>query len=120
MKKKKTQNGEQQGTEERKPWMLLNIAPEVKKVAKDSAKKHNVRVSQWVSYAIMKTWNGAQSGEDDTIDKMTFAEMLEELPSREFMRNSFISLRGKIDELSQKVDGTWRPPVQDRPWWKFW
>lgn len=120
MKKKKTQNVEPKETEGHKPWMLLDIAPEVRKVAKDSAQKHNVKVAEWVSYAIIKTWEGAQSGEDDTIDKRTFAEMMEELPDREFMRNSFISLRGKIDELSQKIDGTYKPSVQDKPWWKFW
>lgn len=120
MKKKKTQNVESKETEGHKPWMLLDIAPEVRKVAKDSAQKHNVKVAEWVAYAIIKTWEGAQSGEDDTIDKRTFAEMMEELPDREFMRNSFISLRGKIDELSQKIDGTYKPSSEGKKWWKFW
>ena len=97
--------------------MLQNVAPEVRKIAKDSAREHNVKISEWVAYAIIRTY---KSGEDDTVDKRTFAEMMEELPDREFMRNSFISLRGKIDELSQKMDGTHRKFVQDRPWWKFW
>ena len=59
MKKKKTQN-EREEAEENKPWLLQNIAPQVREIAKDSARKHNVKVAEWVTHAILATY---QSGE---------------------------------------------------------
>lgn len=103
--------------EEHKPWLLQNIAPEVRKIARDSARKHNVKVSEWVTHAIIKTY---ESGEEETVDIQTFSEMMEEFPDKEFMKSWFIGLRGKIDELSQKIDGTCKLSFQHKPWWKFW
>jgi hypothetical protein len=114
MKKKKIQNVKLEEAEEHKPWLLQNIAPEVRKIARDSARKHNVKVSEWVTHAIIKTY---ESGEEETVDIQTFSEMMEEFPDKEFMKNWFIGLRGKIDELSQKIEETYEPRKR---WWKFW
>lgn len=120
MKKKKTQNVEwekSESEEEYKPWLINNISPKVRKIAKDSARKNNVKVAEWVTHAIIKTY---ESGEEETVDIQTFSEMMEEFPDKEFMKSWFIGLRGKIDELSKKIDGTCKPLVERKTWWKFW
>lgn len=120
MKKKKTQKGERKKAEEYKPWLLKNIAPDVRKIAKDSAKEHNVKISEWVAYAIIKTHQRGEHEEEETVDVKTFSEMMEEFPDKEFMKSWFVGLRGKIDELSKKIDGTCKLSFQNKPWWKFW
>jgi hypothetical protein len=112
MKKKK--NAEREEARENKPWLLQNIAPEVRKIAKDAARKHNVKVAEWVTHAIIKTYKRGE--EEETVDTQTFSEMMEEFPDKEFMKSWFIGLRGKIDDLSKKIEETCEAR---RPWWKF-
>ena len=70
-----------------------------------------------VNVPIIKTY---ESGEEETVDIQTFSEMMEGFPDKEFMKSCFIGLRGKIDELSKKIDGTCKLSFQNKPWWKFW
>ena len=119
MKKKKAQDIEREEAEEHKPWLLQNVAPEVRKIAKDSARKHNVKISEWVAYAIIKTYQREENEEEEAVDIKTFSEMMEGFPDKEFMKSWFIGLRGKIDELSKKIDGTCKLDAH-KPWWKFW
>ena len=119
MKKKKAQNDEEREEPgESKPWLLMNISPQVREMAKDSARKHNVKVAEWVTHAIIKTH---RSGEDETVHVKMLSELMEEFPDKEFMKNWFIGLRGKIEDLSEKIDKTYtQTKIKHRPWWKFW
>jgi hypothetical protein len=117
MKKNKTQNVDREEVEEDKPWLLNNISPKIRKIAKDSARKHNVKVAEWVTHAIITTYQGE---EGETVHVQTLSELMEEFPDKEFMKNWFIGLRGKIDELSKKIEETYKPLVECKPWWKFW
>ena len=120
MKKKKAQYVQKEEQEEEqvlKPWMLQNISPEVRRIAKESAIKHNVKVSQWVTHSIITTY---QNEKEQTVHIDTFAELIEDLPSREFMRNSFIGLREKIEDLTQKIENGGKVIPNQKPWWKFW
>ena len=119
MKKKKGQAMEWEEAEEHKPWLLKNVAPEVRKIAKDSARKHNVKISEWVVYAIIKTYQREKNEEEETVDIQTFSEMMDGLPDKKFMKSWFVGLRGKIDELSKKIHGTCKLDVH-KTWWKFW
>ena len=123
MKKKKPKNAGREKTNEYKPWMLKNISPKARKMAKECAREQNWKVGDWVEYAILKTsqGEGGESSEEGegTIDAETFSRMMERLPDKEFMKGWFIGLRAKIDELSQKMDGTHEPSVERKPWWPF-
>ena len=123
MKKKKEKNAGRKEANEYKPWMLKNISPKARKMAKDCAMEQNWKVEDWVEYAILKTsqGEGGESGEEgeETIDAETFSEMMERLPDKEFMKGWFIGLRAKIDELSQKMDGNYKPSVERKLWWPF-
>ncbi len=118
MKKKKVQNvEEQEEQEEYKPWLLHNISPQVRKMAKESAGKYNAKVSEWVTHAIIKTH---KSEEGQIVHVETFSELIDELPNKEFMKNWFLGLRGKIEDLSEKIDEAYKLKVNKKPWWKFW
>jgi hypothetical protein len=117
MKKKKPQPEEREEPGEYKPWALLNVSPQVKEIAKESAKKHNVKLAEWVTHAIIKTYENERG---QTIHIETFAELMEEYPDKEFIKNWFLGLRGKIEDLSEKIDGICKPQVERKTWWKFW
>ena len=124
MKKKKPKNAGREEANEYKPWMLKNISPKTRKMAKDCAREQNWKVGDWVEYAILKTsqGEGGESSEEGegTIDAETFSEMMERLPDKEFMRKWFIDLIGEIGKLSEKMDGIYKPPsVERKPWWPF-
>lgn len=123
MKKKKPKNSGRKEANEYKPWMLKNISPKARKMAKECAREQNWKVGDWVEYAILKTSQGerGESGEEGegTIDAETFSEMMERLPDKEFMRKWFIELIGEIGKLSEKMDGTPDPSVERKPWWPF-
>jgi len=121
MKKKNTKNVEREDAEEHKPWLLQNIAPQVREIAKDSARKHNVKVAEWVTHAVLTAYQSEGiREEEETVHIQTLSELMEEFPDKEFMKSWFVGLRGKIDELSQKIDGTCELLGARRPWWKFW
>ncbi len=50
----------------------------------------------------------------------TFSELMEEYPNKEFMKNWFLGLRGKIEDLSEKIDEVYGLKPSQKPWWKFW
>ena len=116
MKKNKTQPKGRK-VQEYKPWMLMNISPEVREMAKNSAAKHNVKVAEWVIHAIIKT---RQMEEGQTNDNKPFSGGIEEYPDKEFITNLFLGLRGKIEDLSKKLDETYKLKLNHKPWWKFW
>jgi predicted HicB family RNase H-like nuclease len=116
MKKNKTQPKGRKA-QEYKPWMLMNISPDIREMAKDSAAKHKVKVAEWVIHAILKT---RQIEEGQTVDIEPFSGSIEDYPDKEFITNLFSGLRGKIEDLSKKVDETYKPKVNHKPWWKFW
>jgi len=31
-----------------------------------------------------------------------------------------LGLKGKIEDLSKKLDETYKPKLNHKPWWKFW
>ena len=107
--KKKAYKAYMEERENPKPWMLLDISPQVKKMAKDAAKEYRVKVGEWVSHAIIEAYNNR--GGDETIRAKGFAEMMEEFPDKGFMQGWFIGVMRKIEDLSKKID---------KPWWKFW
>ena len=85
MKKNKTQPKGRQ-VQEYKPWMLMNISPDVREMAKNSAAKHNVKVAEWVIHAIIKT---RQIEEGKTNDNKPFSGGIEEYPDKEREQNNF-------------------------------
>ena len=103
--------------QEYKPWMLMNISPDIREIAKDSAAKHNVKVAEWVIHAIIKT---RQIEEGQTVDIEPFSGGIEDYPDKEFITNLFLGLRVKIEDLSKKVDENYKPKLNHKPWWKFW
>jgi hypothetical protein len=121
MKKKKAQPEEEREEEEEpeayKPWMLQNISPQVRKMAKECAAKHNVKLAQWVTHAIITTYENEHG---QTVHMETFAELMDEYPDKEFIKNWFLGLRGKIEDLSEKLDELYKPEANRKRWWKFW
>lgn len=120
MKKKKPQPEERkeiQEKQENKPWLLNDISPQVRKMAKESAGKYNAKVSEWVTHAIIKTHKIEQG---QIVHLETFSELMEEYPNKEFMKNWFLGLRGKIEDLSEKIDEVYGVKPSKKPWWKFW
>lgn len=115
MKKNKVQQKGRKA-QEYKPWMLMNVSPDIREMAKDSAAKHNLKVADWVINAIIKTHRGE---EEKTVDIETFSEPMEEHPDKEFIKNLFLVLSGKIEDLSEKIDVIYKPKVERKPWWKF-
>lgn len=110
-KKDKPKETEEIRGEEEKPWLLQDISPEARKIAKESARKQGVKVGKWVNHVILHAKHILESDPDETIDTQKFSEIMEEVPDKSFMRTYFISLSEKIDHLSKKLD---------KPWWKFW
>ena len=102
--------------QEHKPWMLMNVSPDIRKIARNSAAKHNMKVAEWVIHAIIKT---RQIEEGQTVDLEPFSGGMEEYPDKEFITNLFFGLRGKIEDLSKKIDRAYKPQVKYKPWWKF-
>jgi hypothetical protein len=77
--------------QEYKPWLLMNVSPNIREMAKDSAAKHNMKVADWVINAIIKAHRGE---EEQTVDIETFAELTEEYPDKEFIKNGLNYRRG--------------------------
>ena len=112
MKKNKPQIEEKQDArEELKPWMLQNISPQVRKIAKDCAREQGIKIGEWVTHAIIKSY---QNEQDETDHVQSFSEIMEEYPNKAFMKAWFIDLRDKIVDLSEKIEKT------EKPWWRFW
>lgn len=103
--------------QEYKPWLLMNVSPDIRKMAKDSAAKHNMKVANWVINAIIKSHRGE---EEQTVDIETFAELTEKYPDKEFIKNWFLVLTREIECLSEKIEGVYKTKVERKPWWKFW
>ena len=116
MKKNKEQSKGRK-VQEHKPWLLTNIPPDIREMAKDSAAKHNIKVADWVINAIIKAH---RSEEEQTVDIETFAELTEEHPDKEFIKNLFLVLSGKIEGISEKIEGIYKMKIECKPWWKFW
>ena len=57
--------------EEPKPWLLVDISPEVRQMAKDAPKEYRVKVGEWVSHAIIEAYNNR--GGYETIRAKGFA-----------------------------------------------
>lgn len=109
---------EAEGSVKPKPWMLHDISPEAREITMKNAKRHNVRMGQWVNYIIVKyeeteaEQEAKQEQEDE--DRRSFSEMVDEFPTKGLMINIYNRLNSSIEELSKKVDRKYRP------WWKFW
>lgn len=103
--------------QEYKPWLLMNVSPNIREMAKDSAAKHNMKVADWVINAIIKAHRGE---EEQTVDIETFAEITEGYPDKEFIKSLFLVLTGKIEDLSKKIEMVYKTKVERKPWWKFW
>jgi hypothetical protein len=103
--------------QEYKPWMLMNVSPEIREIARDSAAKHNVKVAEWVIHAIIKT---RQIEEGQPVDLEPFASGIEEYHDKEFITNLFLGLSGKIEGLSEKIDMVYKPKISKKPWWNLW
>ncbi len=116
MKKNKAQPKGRK-VQEYKPWLLMNVSHNIREMAKNSAAKHNMKVAEWVINAIIKTHRGEK---EQTVDIETFAELTEEYPDKEFIKNWFLVLTGKIEDLSEKIDGVYKTKVERKPWYKFW
>jgi hypothetical protein len=116
MKKNKAQPKGRKA-QEYKPWLLMNVSPNIREMAKGSAEKHNMKVAEWVINAIIKTH---RMEEEQTVDIETFAEFTEEYHDKDFIKNLFLVLSGKIEDLSGKIDGVYKSKVERKPWWKFW
>ena len=86
-------------------------------MAKDSAGKHKMKVAEWVTHAVIKTH---QDEEDQTIHIENFSDLMEEYPDKEFMKNWFLDLKSKINELSKKLDENYKPKISQKSWWKLW
>lgn len=76
-----------------------------------------MKVADWVINAIIKARQGE---EGQTIDIETFAELTEGYPDKEFIKNWFLVLTGKIEALSEKIERVYKTKVECKPWWKFW
>ncbi len=76
-----------------------------------------MKVAVWVTHAIIKTH---ENEEGQTVDLETFSDLMEEYPDKEFMKNWFLGLRGKIEDLSEKFDGIYGQKVVRKRWWNFW
>jgi len=103
--------------QEYKPWLLMNVSPNIREMARNSAAKHNMKVADWVINAIIKAH---QSEDEQTVDIETFAKLTEEYPDKEFIKNCFLVMTGKIEDLSEKIEGGYKTKVECNQWWKFW
>lgn len=113
-----SKNKEDENYGKPKHWMLNDISIEAREITAKNAKKHGVRMGQWVNYIILKSVEDdekrkAEQREEEE-NRQTFKEMIEDFPTKGLMASIYNRLNTSIEELSKKVDR------QHRSWWKFW
>jgi len=101
-----------------KPWLLHDISPEARDIAKNQSRKYRVRMGEWVNHIILKSVDDEEKRKaeqrEEEENRQTFQEMIEEFPTKGLMVNIYNRLNTSIEELSKKVER------QYKPWWKFW
>ena len=83
-----------------------------------TAKKHGVRMGQWVNYIILKSVDDEEKRKverrEEEENRQAFKEMIDQFPTKGLMAIIYDRLNTSIEELSKKIDR------QYKPWWKFW